>query len=71
MAALDRRRDELSPETIQVVEENLQIINQAIHDAWAALESDPSQVGNGYLVASLYQRKVELLEQAVRLPAES
>ncbi len=71
LAALDQRREELSPETIAVVEENLQIINQAIHDAWAALENDPSQVGNGYLVASLYQKKVALLQQAVRLPAES
>jgi hypothetical protein len=71
LAALDQRREELSPETIAVVEENLNIINQAIHDAWAALESDPSQVGNGYLVASLYQKKVALLEQAIRLPAES
>ena len=71
LAALDRRSDELSPETIAVVEENLHIIEQAIHDAWAALENDPSQVGNGYLVASLYQKKVALLQQAVRLPAES
>jgi len=71
LAALDQRREELSPETIAVVEENLHIINQAIHDAWAALENDPSQVGNGYLVASLYQKKVALLQQAIRLPAES
>lgn len=71
LAALDGRREELSPETIAVVEENLHIINQAIQDAWAALENDPSQVGNGYLVTSLYQRKVALLQQAVSLPAES
>ena len=71
LAALDRRRDELSPQTIAVVEENLHIIDQAIHEAWAALENDPSQVGNGYLVASLYQKKVALLQQAIRLPAQS
>jgi anti-sigma factor RsiW len=71
MAALDQRRGELSPETIEVVEENLRIINEAIHEAWTALESEPSRVGNGYLVASLYQKKLELLEQAIRLPAES
>jgi len=53
------------------VEENLHIIDQAIHEAWAALENDPSQVGNGYLVASLYQKKVALLQQAIRLPAQS
>jgi len=71
LATLEGRREELSPATIAVVEENLNIINQAIQDAWAALENDPSQVGNGYLVASLYQRKVALLQQVVRLPAES
>ncbi len=69
--ALDGRREELSPKTIAVVEENLQIIDQAIQDAWAALENDPSQVGNGYLVASLYQKKVALLQRAIRLPAAS
>jgi hypothetical protein len=71
LAILEERRGELSPETVAVVEENLSIINQAIREAWTALESDPAQLENGYLVTSLYRKKVALLEQAVNLPAES
>ena len=70
MAVLQGRRDELSPETLAVVEENLRIINQAIQEVWDALENDPGRPGNGHLVTHLYRKKVALLQQAVRLPAE-
>jgi hypothetical protein len=35
-----------------------------------ALENDPGHAGGEYLVASLYRKKVALLQQAVRLPAK-
>lgn len=71
LAILDARRHEFAPETIAIVEENLLIIDQAIQDAWAALESDSVHLENGYRIHSLYQKKVALLQRAIRLPAES
>lgn len=69
--ALRERRDELSPETLAVVEENLRVIERAIREAWEALEKDPGQLRGGHVVTSLYRKQIELLQQAVRLPAES
>lgn len=66
-AEFQRRRTELDPETIRVVERNLAIIDDAIADARAALERDPS---SGFLNAHLAEamrRKVELLRQAAAI----
>jgi predicted anti-sigma-YlaC factor YlaD len=57
---------DLSPETMEIVRRNLEVIDAAIADLRAALERDP---GNGELTRMLlatYQRKIELLEQAAR-----
>jgi hypothetical protein len=57
---------ELSPETMEIVRRNLEVIDAAIAELQAALEDDP---GNGELTRMLlatYQRKIELLEQAAR-----
>ena len=62
-----RRRADLDPATIQVVERNLAIIDGAILEARRALEADPaSEFLNGY-VAEAMQRKVDLLRQATRI----
>ena len=55
---------QLDPETVRVVEENLQVIDDAIAEARAALARDPA---NGYLFRHLDQtltRKVDLLRRA-------
>ena len=70
LAALNRRREQLSPETMAVVEENLRIIDRAIREVRTALEEDPGNAGNGHQFTSLYARKVALLQRAVRLPAK-
>lgn len=60
----ETRRDRLDPETVRVVEENLQVIDEAIAEARAALARDPA---NGYLFRHLDQtltRKVDLLRRA-------
>jgi anti-sigma-K factor RskA len=65
---LHLRRDRLSPETVEVVEKNLQIIDAAITEASEALDADP---GNPYLllaVASMYKEKVDLLQRLTHLP---
>lgn len=68
---LEERRAELSPQTLMVVEGNLRVIDHAIQEVWKALENDPANTGRGHLVTSLYRKKVEILRQAVALPAES
>ena len=58
---LDRRRGELEPETVRVVEENLAIIDAAVNQARAAVERDP---GSGFLsgkLESALNKKVQLL----------
>ena len=66
-AEFDRRRPDLDPATIMVVERNLAIINDAIAEAERALEADPaSGFLNGY-VAEAMRRKVDLLRQATRI----
>lgn len=64
---LARRRAELEPGTIQVVERNLAIIDQAIAEARRALEADPSSAFLRGYVAETMRRKVDLLRQATRI----
>jgi anti-sigma factor RsiW len=70
IAALDERRDSLSPQTLAIVDENRRIIDQAIQEIRDALEKDPgSPQLNGLLLAA-YKKDVELLRQAAQLPAQ-
>jgi anti-sigma factor RsiW len=69
-AALEQRRGDLAPGTVALLEENLLVIDRAIKDMWTALEEDPGRGGNPHLFNALYQKKVMLLRQAVRLPSQ-
>ena len=62
-------REDLAPETVQILEENLRIIDSAINEARTALAKDPNSHTLGELLKSAYQRKVELLKQAARTSA--
>lgn len=66
---LRQNRTSLSPETVQIMEENLQIIDRAIGEARTALQNDPNSAMLGELLRSAYQRKLELLKQAARSSA--
>ena len=61
------RRDQLSPETVAVLDRNLEIIDRAIAESRAALAADPANVDLAELLWASYQRKVSFLEQAGRL----
>lgn len=68
--ALNDSRDQLSPETVAVVDENMAIIANAIEDIKGALQKDP---GNPELIRSLvatYDQQVDLLQQVTQLPAQ-
>jgi hypothetical protein len=67
--ALRNNRDELAPETVQILEENLGIIDKAIQEARDALTRDPNSSTLGELLRSAYQRKLDLLKQAARTSA--
>jgi hypothetical protein len=68
---LDRRRGQLDPVTVSVIERNLQVIDDAIAQCKLALAKDPA---SRFLMESLnnaLENKVELLRTATMLPAHS
>ncbi len=68
---LDRRRSQLDPETVKVVEDNLKLIDTAVGRARSALQKDPA---SGFLMRQLdgvLQKKVELLRTVALLPAST
>ena len=71
LRVLREQRAELSPETVQILEENLEIIDKAIQDARSALVNDPQSDMLGEMLRSAYQRKIDLLKQAARSSAET
>lgn len=68
-AVIERRRGELSPETVALVEDNLQIINGAIAAVQSAIETDPGNRDLGLLLTTMYRTRIDLLQRAARLPA--
>ncbi len=66
-AEFGRRRPDLDPETIRVVEANLAIIDAAIAEARAALAEDPSSAFLNTHLASAMRQKVQLLRQAATI----
>jgi hypothetical protein len=68
---VDRRRGQLDPVTISVIERNLKVIDEAIAQCKLALAKDPA---SRFLIESLnsaLETKVELLRTATMLPARS
>jgi anti-sigma-K factor RskA len=67
LALMEQNRDRLSPETMQVVEKNLRIIDRAIEETRAALDQDPGNPRLGHFLTAMYQQKVEVLRRAARV----
>jgi len=68
--ALEARRGDLSPETVEVVMLNLRLIDDAMAEIAEALGSDPESEFLMKQLARAYRRQIGLLHQAIRLPAE-
>ena len=64
---LDAGRGRLDPETIRVLETNLEAIDRAITQCREALEADPSSVYLNTYLAETRRRKLELLRRATAL----
>lgn len=63
LGTLEAQRDELAPETIEVVERNLALIDQAIGEARAALERDPANTKLVHKLTDMYRSRVTFLER--------
>ena len=70
VAALEANRDQLPVETVQLIEENLRIIDEAIQHSLAALESTPQSLPLQQAVVTSYERKLDFLRQAAAITAE-
>jgi len=71
MDVVQARRDEISPETLQVIENNLALIDRAIDEIETVLAINP---GEGRLDRHLrlaYHRQIELLRWAARMPSRT
>ena len=61
---LREQRDQLAPETIRILEENLAIIDGALEEARAALRADPGNRALSEMLMAAYEKKLELLRSA-------
>jgi anti-sigma factor RsiW len=67
---VDAQRSTLSPETVRTVERSLAIVDSAIVEARAALVADPNNRTLVDLLASSYQRKLDLLRRTSELSSK-
>lgn len=68
---LEARRDDIPPETLAVVEENLTVIASAVSDIEVALAKNPRSPKLERMLYTAYRNEVGLLQQAVQLADES
>jgi hypothetical protein len=68
--ALEARKHELSADTMDVVMENLLLIDRAMDRIAEALGEDPENEFLMKQLAGAYRRQIDLLQRAVRMPAE-
>lgn len=67
---LEARDENLPPETREVLERNLRIIDAAIAESERALLEHPGSAAQVRALDRSYRRKVDLLERSVRLTAQ-
>jgi hypothetical protein len=70
-AVLDVNRDALGESTMQIVEENLEVLDAALRETVEALRSAPADAQLRESMVATYERKLDFLRQAVALTAES
>lgn len=66
---VSERRGELDPQTVEVLERNLAVIDAAITEARSALEADPASQFLAQQFTRAYTSKLTLLRGAAQLPA--
>ena len=68
--AVEAQRANLSPETVRTVDHSLAVVDSAIAEARAALIADPNNRTLVDLLASSYQRKLDLLRRTSELSSK-
>lgn len=71
MIALEQRRGQIAPDTVAAVEENLKHIDVALAQVRAALRQDPDNAQLTRLLTSTHRKKVQTLQQVVKLSVQS
>jgi anti-sigma factor RsiW len=71
MVVLDQRRGEMAPEALASVEENLRRIDVALAEVRAALRQSPDNTQLTRLLTSTHRKKVQTLQQVVKLSQSS
>jgi hypothetical protein len=66
-AALQARRGSLSPATLEVVEHNLAVIDEALREIRRALRADPGNLLLSQLLSSTNQQKLAVLQRMLEL----
>jgi hypothetical protein len=64
---LENKRHRLAPETVQTLETNLRIIDEAIRQSRAALARDPNSAEVARMLSEAYDQKLNVLHEAVSL----
>lgn len=67
VTAIERHRDILEDETLQILEENMDLLDQAIGELRTALDDDPQNLRLRMLLASRYQQERKLLQKVSRV----
>jgi len=67
IAALQERQGEIAPGTLESVERNLAIIDQALAEVHEALEQDPGRPELGRMLVSTHRKRVDVLRKMVKL----
>ena len=62
--AISEQREQLAPETVRVLEENLAIIDVALAESRRALRDDPGNRALSEILMAMYERKLDLLRSA-------
>lgn len=70
LAELESNRDRLDPETVEVVEDNLEIMNRAAAEIREALEHDPENRMLRSMLLASYRKQVGLLKHFGEIPSD-
>lgn len=62
--ALGEQQSDLSPETLRILQANIDIIDRALGEARAALHADPANGALAEMLRSGYERKLDVLRSA-------
>jgi anti-sigma factor RsiW len=65
--ALEARRAVLAPDTLRVLDRNLDAIDAALGEIRAALAKDPTSVELGRMLRTAHKRKLDVLQRVARL----